>query len=173
MTICVAALAKENNKEYIVFATDYMVTTNQGQFEHTIVKYKPINDCWVVAMLSGRALLFDELVNLEDYNSSFDIIKERIFQNFKKKKEEVIEKEVFERLMIDKDFFMDALEKKIPNEFVHNLLKSVYQFNLKTSIMLIGFDDEGIARISEINEKGFNDFREINFHAIGFGFYQA
>ncbi len=75
--------------------------------------------------------------------------------------------------MIDKDFFMDALEKKIPNEFVHNLLKSVYQFNLKTSIMLIGFDDEGIARISEINEKGFNDFREINFHAIGSGFDQG
>ena len=94
MTICVAALSKEDEKEYIVFAADHMVTTEQGQFEHSITKHKQINDS-TVAMLSGIPLFFDELIKLSNCNCSFDKIKAEIFQNFKDKKKDMIKNEVF------------------------------------------------------------------------------
>jgi hypothetical protein len=70
MTICIAAIAKENDREYIIFSTDHMVTTNLGQFEHSIVKYSKLNKN-TVAMLAGQALLFDDLVKLNDEDINY------------------------------------------------------------------------------------------------------
>ena len=45
-------------------------------------------------------------------------------------------------------------------------------FKLGTTILLIGFRNE-LAVLSEINEGGIFDFRDINFHTIGSGSVQA
>ncbi|KAF5412187.1 MAG: hypothetical protein C5S47_02030 [Candidatus Methanogasteraceae archaeon] len=70
MTICIAAIAKENDSEYIVFSTDHMVTTYMGQFEHSILKYVELNQN-TVAMLAGQVLLFDDLIKLSGSNDSY------------------------------------------------------------------------------------------------------
>lgn len=171
MTICVAALAKENKKEYIVFATDHMVTTGLGQFEHSIIKYKKINK-QTVAMLSGNPILFDDLINLKNWDGSFDKIKSQIFSNFKKKRKEMMKNQIFDKFMISESFFIEALNSKIENPLMNSIMKTVAEFNLDTSILLIGID-EGIAKISVIEENGYTDLVDINFHAIGSGADQA
>jgi len=76
MTICIAAIARESNEEYIVYATDHMVTTAMGEFEHSTIKYKLLNRN-TVAMLAGDPLIFDELVKLKNENIGYEDIKKR------------------------------------------------------------------------------------------------
>tara|TARA_Y100000310_G_scaffold83483_1_gene80155 strand:+ start:3514 stop:3735 length:222 start_codon:yes stop_codon:yes gene_type:complete len=70
MTICIAAIAKDNGKEYVVFSTDHMVTTAMGSFEHSIIKYKEINKI-TVAMLAGNPLIFSDLIKVSDNNLNY------------------------------------------------------------------------------------------------------
>ena len=111
MTICISAIGTEDNKEFIVFATDHMITTGTGQFEHTIAKYKELNKN-TIAMLSGQALIFEDLINLENRNADYNKIKEQIFQNFKNKRKEIIENEIFSIYGINQDFFRNALKSR-------------------------------------------------------------
>ena len=80
MTICISAIGTDKNnngsdEEFIVFATDHMITFGNGnvdnEFEHNIKKYKPLGiNKKCVAMLSGKTLLFEELLKgREDLNS--------------------------------------------------------------------------------------------------------
>lgn len=171
MTICIAAIAKDGGNESVVFATDHMVTTMTGQFEHSMVKYKPLNKS-TIAMLSGHALLFDEITEMPQGNLNYQEMKKQIFKNLKNKRDDIIEKEIFSVFGIDRKFFLNALEKEIPNPYVNSILEQVSNFKLNTNILLIGFD-EGVAQISEINDKAIIDFRNMNFHAIGSGMVQA
>lgn len=171
MTICIAAVAKENDKEYIVFTTDHMVTTNMGQFEHSILKYSKLNKN-TIAMLAGQALLFDDLIKLDDYNINYEEMKLKIFDNFKQKRKEILENEVFNSYGINQEFVVDSLKKEIPNVFVNTILTKVVEFKLNTSILLTGFRDSE-AQITNIEESGIIDFRSMNFHAIGSGAVQA
>lgn len=171
MTICLAAIAKEVNEEYIVFATDHMVTTSLGQFEHSIVKYQQLNNN-TVAMLAGDPLLFDDLVKLKDSKSPYEQIKLEIFENMKKKRKEIIKNEIFEMYGVNQQFFIDSLQKPVPNPYIDMILRKVSDFKLETGILLIGFN-EGEAQITEINDLGIADFRVMNFHAIGSGNIQA
>ncbi|EMR74747.1 hypothetical protein MBGDF03_01155 [Thermoplasmatales archaeon SCGC AB-540-F20] len=81
MTICLAAIATENNMEHIVFATDHMVTTPVGSFEHPSVKYKIINDK-TIAMLAGNPIIFNDLVDFTDTDILFEDMKGNIFDNY-------------------------------------------------------------------------------------------
>ncbi len=117
MTICIAAIANENEKEQIVFATDHMVTTFMGQFEHSIVKYNKLNKN-TVAMLAGQALLFDDLVKLDDKHKDYNQIKKYVFGNFKKKRNEIIQNEIFNLYGIDQQFFIEVLKGEIMNPFI-------------------------------------------------------
>lgn len=171
MTICLAAIARDDKEEFIVFATDHMVTTAIGQFEHSIVKYKEI-DKNTVAMLAGNPLIFDELIKVNK-NSNFDEIQTQIFQNFKKTRKEFIKREIFDIYNIDDKFFLDSLQKPIPNPIIATILKQVSEFRLGTGILLIGFDKQGNARIADISEDHMVNFRDMNFHAIGSGNIQA
>jgi hypothetical protein len=77
MTICIAAIGKdENGKEVIVFATDHMITLPTiGQFEMTVDKYKKITPN-TIAMLSGEQLIFEDLIK-DCKNCSFDDMKKK------------------------------------------------------------------------------------------------
>jgi hypothetical protein len=165
MTICIAAIAKEKNKEYIVFATDHMVSTMTGQFEHSIKKYRELNK-YTVAMLSGQVLLFDDLIKLDGNENDFNEIKNKIFENFKKKRNEIIKSEIFNIYGIDEQYFKDVLSKQVPNPIIQKILTQVSEFKLKTNILLIGFD-------SDISDFHMIDFTSLNFHSIGSGTIQS
>jgi hypothetical protein len=171
MTICIAAIAKEKNKEYIVFATDHMVSTMTGAFEHSIKKYRELNKS-TVAMLSGQVLLFDDLIKLDGNENDFNEIREKIFENFKKKRNEIIKSEIFNIYGIDEQYFKDALSKQVPNPIIQKILTQVSEFKLKTNILLIGFDG-GEARIADISDFHMMDFTSLNFHSIGSGTIQS
>ncbi len=173
MTICMAAIAKEDGEETIVFSTDHMVTTQTGQFEHGIIKYKQLNK-HIVAMLAGNPLIFNDLIDLTALKGKddFESIKMEIFGNFKKKRKEILQNELFDIYGIDHNFIIDSLKSPIPNEHVSRILAETAGFKLNTGILLIGMD-EGAAKIVEITEANIADFREINFHAIGSGQTQA
>ncbi len=172
MTICIAAIATNDDEEFIIFATDHMVSSPVlGGFEHPILKYRPVDkNC--VAMLSGVPVFFDELTKLKDPEISFSEKKNEIYKNFLRLRRKIIKREILDRHGITKTFFLEVLKMEIPNAFIGNLLKEVINFKLKTSILMIGFDD-GLAMISEIDETGEIDYRDIAFHAIGSGTLQA
>jgi hypothetical protein len=174
MTICVSAIATDNGKESIVFSTDHMVSVGDlGQFEKEIKKYKILNKNNIVAMLSGQMLLFDRI--LEGTNDFYDFykIKGKIIENMAKIRKEIIKKEVYDLFGIDENYIKTILSNPIQNPFVQRILETVSNFSLQTSILLVGFDNEGKAQISEIDEKSYADYRDIHFHAIGSGSTQA
>lgn len=172
MTICISAIAKdEQKKEVLVFSTDHMVSTPVGQFDHKIKKYKKLNNA--IAMLSGRTLLFDECIKGVKKEDTFSQVKERIFRNMKSIRNEAIRNEVYNRFNINSDFVTNMINQPIQNPIANNILETISGFNLETSIMLIGFDENNNAQISEINENGMIDFRDIQFHSIGSGTVQA
>ena len=173
MTICIAAIGTEvNSEEFIVFTTDHMITTGIGQFEHSIAKYKKL-DTNIVAMLAGQALLFDDLTVIDTSKElHYDEIKRQVFENFRRRRIEAIEKEIFGIYGINHEFFIESLQKQIPNLHIQTILDKIATFKLGTQILLVGFKD-GKAMISEVHEAGAFDFRNINFHTIGSGSIQA
>lgn len=175
MTICITAIAtdsRENkNSEFLVFCTDHMVTTSLGQFEQQIKKYKKINNA--IAMLSGRILIFDKCLKGLDLPTDFNKGKEKIFENMKNIRKETIQNEVYNVFNVDEEYAKNLLKEEVKNTFIGNILDTVSKYSLETSILLIGFDENGSAQISEISEDGIDDFRDIQFHAIGSGSIQA
>ncbi len=179
MTICIAAICKNDDEENIVFATDHMVSLRPlGQFEHSIEKYKVINenpdDPPSVALLAGQPLLFDSLTKVTSY-SSYQQIKSQIIKNFKKKRQNLVQNQIFDIFGIDEEFFKQCLQSPHPSNAMNLMdliLDKVGNFSLNTLILLIGFE-ENLGRITEISEGGCLDYRDINFHAIGSGDIQA
>jgi len=172
MTICIAAICKNGEKENIVFATDHMISLRMlGQFEHSIEKYKVIRDTSTVAMLAGHPLLFDSLIKVDD-DSNFKQTKKTIVQNFKEKRESLIQSQIFDTFGIDQEFFKGFFNNPQPSHAISKIIEKVSNFQLGTAILLIGFEN-GSAEISEITEGGCLDYRDINFHAIGTGHIQA
>jgi hypothetical protein len=173
MTICIAAIAREEEGEYIVFATDHMVATALGNFEHPIQKYKKINDT-TVAMLAGNPLFFDELVKVEKPNASYEEQKEAIYENFKNKRKDVIQKELLDPLGVKYDEIIpETVRSPQINEVMLRIIEEITKFNLNTSILLVGFDKNKEAQITQISQENISDFRMFNFHAIGSGNMQA
>lgn len=172
MTICIAAIGRENDHEVIVIATDHMVTMGDlGQFEHTITKYKVINDD-SVAMIAGNPLLFNDLIKVPDPNVPYAEIKNQIQQNFKSKRKEVLQNQILDVFGLDYDYVSQAVKTTFPNPAIEETIRRVAQFKLDTSILLAGYSGDS-AMISEISEKMFADYRDLNFHAIGSGTIQA
>lgn len=124
-------------------------------------------------MLSGRSLLFDECIKDIKPTSSFSEIKNKIFENMKQIRNEAIKNEIYNKFNINQEFIANMLNQPVQNPFANGILETISNFNLETSIMLIGFNEELKAQICEINENGIVDFRDIQFHSIGSGTVQA
>ncbi len=170
MTICIAAVCTHNDKELFVIATDHMINVNIGQFEHDIKKHKIIHDN-NIAMLAGNALIFNELIaNIE--KCAFTEIKKKIFENFVKLRKDYINKQLLSKFGLNESDITQIVRGTIPNPFTGKILDSIAKFDLKTSILLVGYEN-GTAQIAEIREHGFADFSDIHFHAIGSGQIQA
>lgn len=176
MTICIAALTTHENKQCIVFATDHMVSLNMhegflGGFEHTFLKYKQIDNN-SVAMLAGNPLLFNDLINDIDVGVAHGDKVEMIYKNFLRKRKEVIKKEILDPHGLTKKFIIESLQEDIKNPIMGAILQKIFEFQLKTTMMVVGFEKrKGL--ISVIDETGFQDWTEFHFHAIGSGSLQA
>ena len=172
MTICIAAIATEKEKEHIVFATDHMVSTELGNFEHSIRKYKKISQS-TVAMLAGNPFLFDDLVRIEKKDSSYEEIKKTIYENFNKKRKDIIQKELLDPIGTKYEaIFPTIVCHPQINDLMLSILSKAAKFNLDAVVLLVGFDGDD-AQITEIRQDGISDYRMLNFHAIGSGNMQA
>jgi len=89
MTICISCVCEDKGKDIVVIATDHMIDAGIGQFEHDIKKHKKINGK-NIAMLSGSALLFNDLVMNLERKKKFEEIKKGIHENFNKIKKDMI-----------------------------------------------------------------------------------
>ena len=63
----------------------------------TIQKYKKINNT-TVAMLAGNPLIFDDLVKVENPEATYEEQKVAIYENFKTKRKDIIQKELLDPL---------------------------------------------------------------------------
>lgn len=175
MTICIATIgtcSEFDNKEAIIFATDHMITLeNIGQFEHSIEKYRKINET-TIAMLSGQALLFKDILKEVDTKKSLEKIKDTIQKNMKNIRDKRLKNVIFDKFKIDFDYLKTLLPVPQHNDLICEILDIIKKFDLKTSIILLGFVNNK-AQIIEINETQAINTRDINFDAIGSGGIQA
>jgi hypothetical protein len=145
--------------------------SNLGQFERTISKYKELNSN-TVAMLSGDPLLFDTIIKGCSADCDFEKMKETISKNIHDLRDNTLQSQVLDIYKVSFDYIKDILKGQIQNPYIENLIRTVTQFSLETSILLTGFKDHK-AQIVEIRENGLVDFRDIDFGAIGSGTVQA
>lgn len=182
MTICISAIGTDKNnggcdEEFIVFATDHMVTFGNGEidneFEHVIQKYKPLGlTKKVVAMLSGATLLFEELLKGTESLDNFDEIRNKIYENFRERKKFEITKFLLEPFSLSEKDLKDFLSRPTDNQVTRNILEQILKHRLNTSILLIGFRDKK-AQIYEISEFDNISVRDLQFHSIGSGSINA
>src|SRR3990167_1341025 len=166
MTICIAAIGKYNESEIIVFATDHMISVQQiGQFEHSIEKFKKITHT-TIAMLSGEALRFEDLLDEVYDETNFDEAKKKIHKNMVKLREDMIQKQLLDIYKIDYNYLKELLRIQLANPYTQGMLDFITKFTLKTNVLLIGFKDKK-AQIVEITERDMVNMRDINFGAIG------
>lgn len=172
MTICIAAIGKDDDSECIVFATDHMLTIYKlWKFEHGITKYREI-DTDTVAMLSGNALLFDDIIKGTSEEKTYEYIKKRILTNFKNIKEERITEILRKYHIEEKDIKKHIIECN-ENELLDVICDTIIKYDLETSILLIGFNENGKAMITSISDGEAVEYRDMNFNAIGSGQIQA
>jgi len=113
MTICITAVGTHEGKDCIVFATDHMVTSQNGQFEQNISKYKELMPGKIVGMLAGQALLSDELFKLDASDDDLLKIRSRLHKNFTEMRKTVIQREILEKFNVDLDFIRQSLNQKL------------------------------------------------------------
>ena len=127
LTICIAAIGKDNDQECIVFATDHMVSMNMGEehgywkFEHSIKKYKNVNER-TIAMFAGNPLIIEELLNGTSGNKNYSDIKNQIQENFRTIRNNQLKTGFFDILGIDEDFMKENLGKEISNKYIERIL---------------------------------------------------
>jgi len=171
MTVCISAICTEKGEEHIVFAVDHMITTANGEFEHSINKYEIINKN-TVAMIAGDALLMNYFMDLENFNENYVSIQKTIQRKFYEKRKERVKEKILDPLYLDSNFIRESLDSPQNNPLTQTILKEVLKVKINNAILLIGFIDNK-AQISEISDGKVFDFRTINFHTIGSGDIQA
>jgi len=173
MTICIAAVCKHESKDMFVIATDHMISVGIGQFEHDIKKHKKIDNKNMIAMLSGNALIFNELISGIETQHNFEDIKNLIYNNFINKKQDWIKKELLSKFNLSFEDIKELMMGRAQmNTFTIKLVEQVIKAELQTSILLVGCEN-GKNHIAEINENGIDNYDDIHFHAIGSGSMQA
>lgn len=182
MTICISAIGTDKNnsgeeEEFIVFATDHMITFGNGdidnEFEHNIKKYKKLGlkkKC--VAMLSGKTLLFEKILEGTENLDDFDQIRNKIYSNFKQIKKDEIKIQLLNPFGLSEGTLKEFLLRPVENPITRTILDSIMRHTLNTSILLIGFRNKK-AQIYEINEVDNFSVRDLHFHTIGSGSVNA
>lgn len=177
MTICIAAIAKEDDKEYIIFTTDHMITATiagtRGEFDYDIKKYKFLNNkksC--VAMLAGNTLIFDTLTSNFENNLKYSEYKEKLYEKFKEMRKSEINNFLLKNGM-NLDYIKNALLQPQVNPFLQNMIKSFLDYKLNTIIILTGIDEKDKCQINQISEDSIINFTTLGFHCIGSGELQA
>lgn len=176
MTICIAAIGSdENDEEFIVFTTDHMISfqASVSQFEHAIEKYKAINPTTVI-MFSGDTLLFDEIMSkYSDGEKPISEVAEDLHTIMQEIRTDRIERQLLKPIGYNRTHIPNIAVAPIQNDVQKELLDKIVKSNLQSFLLVIGFDEDGVAQMFEVNEFVVNRLREINFSAIGSGAIQA
>ena len=171
MTVCISAICTEKGEEHIVFAVDHMITTMNGEFEHSIKKYIEINKN-TVGMIAGDALQMDYLMNLKNFDDDYKKLQKTFEKKIKEKRLEIIQKSILNTFDVDIDFVKENLNEEINNPVMNKIFDRILETKLGVSILLVGFIEKK-AHLSIIRENGVHDFTTIYFAAIGSGAPQA
>jgi len=123
-------------------------------------------------MLSGQALVFDAVLKDMKKGDSIDIISEKIYKNMIALRDEKIQRVIFDKFHMNFDFIKEVLMKDDYNDTISEIVATIKQFSLQTSVILAGFKEKK-AQIFEISENEAINTRDINFDAIGSGGIQA
>ena len=180
MTICIAAISEENGKDYVVLATDHMVTTNfsegvGAEFDLDVKKFKFLDDkkeC--VAMLAGNPLVFEKLTSgLGEGSLNYAEYKSKIYEKFKKERKKSVENFVRGNFGVDMEYIKNAFLQPQVNPALQQGLNSILAFNLNTVMIMAGLDEKGVCHIDQITEFEVIDHTSLGFHCIGSGHLQA
>jgi hypothetical protein len=151
MTSCIAAIGHctdiGEECEAIVFATDHMITIPIGAFEHSIEKYRRIGST-NVAMLSGEALLFDDVLKDVTEKDDFDGMAQKIHQNMRIILDGRVEKILLGNFKVSFDFLKDALKLPVYNDTLKTIMNDVKTATLRTAVLLVGFKGD-MAQLAE------------------------
>lgn len=171
MTVCISAICTEKQNEHIVFAVDHMITTMNGEFEHSIKKYREINKN-TVGMIAGDALQMEYLMDLKNFSDDYTKLQKTFEKKIKEKRLEIIQKSILNTFDVDIDFIKENLNEEINNPIMSKIFDRILDTKLGVSILLVGFIED-TAHLSIIRENGVHDFTTIHFTAIGSGAPQA
>ena len=150
MTICIAAIAQENGKEYAVIAADTQGLNSVnglrvGAFNNR--KFKFLNDKCVV-MFTGR------ISNISDITSGFEEGMSYL---------ECVNK-IYKNYMALKDRKRDeAVRSRGLNE------TETYSFLLEIVAVVVGVDWDGKVQITHISDDGVNKMESKDFYCLGVG----
>ena len=147
MTICIAAIAREGDKEYAVIAADecvqdYGLNLNFDGYR----KFRFFNDEKCAVMLAGNLNLFNDFVIDLPISGEYSDYKKRIFDNYVSVKN--VKREEYFKLN--------------PNRLNNNYV-------LNASIILAGVNEVGKIGITTIIDKGSYDYADFGFCCIGIG----
>ena len=171
MTICIAAIAQEDGKEYIVIAADnmclnYLNGKLMGDFNIKKFKYFDKNKC--VAMLSGDILNFDKFISNIGYDMTYLDCLNKIHKNYMRLKDEMkynfLKSEYFPEKNITE--VLKNLQSRLDFK---EIIEKIARFDDRTKIILAGIDESGKAHINEINNKSIKNMNFRKFHCIGEG----
>ena len=179
MTVCIAAISEESGKEYVVLATDHMVTANfsgvGAEFDLDVKKYKFLGEkkeC--VVMLAGNPLVFEKLTSgFGEITPTYAEYKAKIYEKFKQERKKNIESFVRGRFGVDLEYIKDAFLEPQINPVLQQGLNSILEYNLNTVMIMAGLDEEGLCYIDRITEFEVTDHTSLGFHCIGSGDLQA
>ncbi len=147
------------------------LVTPQGMvdssYEHEIEKYCKLGQN-MVAMLAGNPLLFGILVDVKNTKDNFINYRDEIYSNFVEERKKQINQQVYNTFGIDNVYIKEVLKEPIENKLMGDILKALAEFSLQTVMILVGYIGNK-AQMSIISEMGHNDFRGMNFCAIGTG----
>ena len=135
MTICIAAIAKEGDKEYAVMAVDkgyvlnYEVALEFGGYRK--FRFFKRGECAV--MSAGSLAFFDSLVSNFPSSVNYSGHEKQLFDNYG-------------RVKINQQ-----------------------KNQLNTVLLLVGVDEMGQIKITEINDKGYFNYTDFGFCCIGIG----
>ena len=176
MTVCIAAISRG---EYIVTASDLMISTYDSSLDGSTIKVQPIHEHWAAMMaaddftqcipiieLAARYLL-GRANTLQVTRTAF----KRAYQNHLK---EVIEDRVLSRFGMDMETFCKSGKRRFTDAKFNKLFEQIDDVSIGCQFLVYGFDGKRNPHLFIVDEPGKDGVHDKpGFCTIGSGCYAA